>query len=129
MTTTAAELAAQAEADFQKVVRVVTYAIEDLEILNRYEWFKHDDTPRTHIIKRNGEEFTFSKNSYSRYNPTHIGFMLSIRISEGLTHFAIWVMDPVEDTAVNKRAAVRALERLKSMRNLRLAQVSTMDLE
>ena len=43
MTTTAAELAAQAEADFQKVVRVVTYAIEDLEILNRYEWFKHDD--------------------------------------------------------------------------------------
>ena len=129
MTTTAAELAARAEAEFQQVVRVVTYAIEDLEILNHTEWFKHDDAERTHSIQRNGEEFAFSKNSYSRFKPTHIGFVLSIPLRGKLTKFTIWVTDPVEDTAVNKRAAVRALEKLKSMRNLRLAQVSTMDLE
>ena len=129
MTTTAAELAAQAEADFQEVVRVVTYALEDLEILDRDKWFKHEDTQHTHLIQRNGEEFTFSKNLYSMYKPTHIGFVLSIPLRGKLTNFSIWVTDPVEDTAVNKRAAVRALEKLKSMRNLKLAQVSTMDLE
>ena len=130
MTTTAAELAAQAEAEFQQLVRAVTYTIEDLEILNRDEWFKHDPRQYLHTVKRNGEEFSFSKNLYSGYKPTHIGYELTIVRSSGMrTKFVIWVMNPVEDTAVNKRAAVRALERLKSMRNLMLAQVSTTELE
>ena len=130
MTTTAAELAAQAEAEFQQLVRAVTYTIEDLEILNRDEWFKHDPTQLVHTVKRNGEQFSFSKNRYSKYKPTHIGYELTFVRSSGKEEkFVIWVINPVEDTAVNKRAAVRGLERLKSMRNLMLAQVSTTDLE
>lgn len=126
---TAAEQAAQAEADFQQVVRVATYAIEDLPNLDRETWFKHDNVTLSHDIVRNGEAFTFEKTLFSRIKPTFIGYELHIPLSTGMSTFAIYVRDPVEDTAVNRRAASRALERFTTIRNLRLVEVSTNDLK
>lgn len=126
---TAAEQAAQAEADFQQVVRVVTYAIEDLPNLDQEKWFKHDNARLSHRIVRNGEQFAFRKTLFSRIKPTFIGYQLRIPLSSGLSTFTIYVRDPVEDTAVNRMAASRALERFTNMRNLKLVEVSTNDLK
>ena len=75
MATTAGNATA-AEIHFQQVVRVATYAIEDLASLSETEWFTHDNQQRKHQIKRDGEEFTFRKSHYSRYKPTYIGYDL-----------------------------------------------------
>ena len=123
--------ASQAEADFQRLVRVATYAIEDLPNLDQIRWFTHDGEKLDHRIRRNGEAYLFSKShsSYPESKPMYIGYELCIAQSTGWKIYTIWVCDPVEDTAVNRKAAAKALERFTTMRNLMLVEVSTNALE
>ncbi|KAI0696973.1 hypothetical protein C8T65DRAFT_29127 [Cerioporus squamosus] len=127
---TPAEWAAQAETNIQQVVRVVTYALEDLASLGD-EWFVHDEAVLEHRIKRGSEEFLFTKIHFSNRVPPYIGFQLSIpqRVAQDITMtpFNLWVCDPDPNTARNRRATIGALERLRDTRNLQAVQVSAAD--
>ncbi len=119
---TPAEIAALVEANYQQVVRVVTYALEDLATLGD-EWFVHDDVRLEHIIKRETEEFKFTKSNYSNQVPPYIGFQLSIPQGAKMTTFAIWVRDVDQNVARNRRATIGALQRLRDTRHLQTIQV------
>ncbi|KAI0737956.1 hypothetical protein C8Q80DRAFT_1348024 [Daedaleopsis nitida] len=111
-----------ADADYQQISRVVTYALEDLGGLSD-EWFVHDKHERTHVITRGQEEFDFTKSHFSKYDPTCIGFDLQVPQTAGLTFFTLWIQHPRSDTGANRRATEAALLRLKNTRNVKQIQV------
>lgn len=112
------QAAADAEADYRELVRVVTYAIEDVPTIHD-KYFVHDNVRRRHLIRRGGETFNFNKEHYSNVFPTWIGFELWVNQSGTLKAFPIWVTHPQADTSVNRRATIAALERLIRHRNLK----------
>ncbi len=128
MATPAQAAAAEAEANFQQVVRVVNYALEDLASLGD-EWFVHDDARLKHKIKREGlgEGVEFSKAHHSSAMPPLIGFKLMIPQSTGLEPFVLWILNPDANVARNRRATIGALGRLRVIRNVKTAQVSAAD--
>lgn len=106
-----AQAAALVNAQYKELVRVVTYAIEDIPTLED-KWFVHDNTQQEHHIKRNGETFDFLKEHYSKYMPTYIGFDLYVPRVDATQHkvYPIWVTYPQADTSVNRRATIAALQ-------------------
>ena len=114
--------AAQRQADYQQVVRVVTYAIEDLPHLPD-EWFVHMDITGRHTIVRNGEQFAFNRQGFSQANPSVIGFELYVPQASSLrpARISLWIENPHQNVAVNRRATRGALERIIARGNLNIS--------
>lgn len=120
---TAQPAGGQGAVAYETLVRVVTYALEDIPTLNN-KWFVHDNKEHEHDIERNGETFKFMKKHYTKYDPKTIGFDLEVPDADGVvqTH-TLWVKNPQTDTSINRRATIGALKLLISVPNKKNAQV------
>ncbi len=118
---------AQKDANYRELVRVTSYALEDVQTLDA-AWFVHDNGLLEHTIERNGECFPLKKSHYSNYDPTLIGYDLGVPQitmdgSIQVRKFGLWVAHPKADADINRQAVTDALRKLISNRVQSSAQV------
>ena len=99
--------------DREWVIRTVTCALDRLSTLDD-AWFVYDAAEMSYAaVVHDGEELLFAKTSHSKIKPPMLAFSLKVPQSAGRkVELSLWIQNPQQDTAVNRRATRGALERL-----------------